>query len=66
MANPRVRRNAPQELAADVMEETERRMHSTAELLNEPNRSRLHARATEVSKMAATRRATARASGAGS
>ena len=37
---------------ADVMELTEARMHSTAEVLPEPNRSRRHSRADEISDRA--------------
>lgn len=42
------------------MHETEQRMHSTAEHLDEPSRSYLHQKAREVSKMADERRTTAR------
>ena len=37
---------------AQVMELTEARMHSTADVLPEPNRSRRHSRADEISDKA--------------
>jgi vacuolar-type H+-ATPase subunit H len=51
---------ARHERIARIMEETEERMHSTAEVLREPRRTRMHQRADAISRQAQGHHATAR------